>query len=386
VTVKTRWIAIALLGSLSACPALGQRNDRARPAYKALKCPAPSIGSTWTIFDRNGANTKVDPYLSSLGNGEGGTGVITSPPFVLAVEKITFTICGHDGQSGGRGENYIALVDARKGNVLAKTPPPQNDAMQPRDWDVSTLGGLELRIEVHDGNDTGAFAWLGVGRIDAGPALRIDFRQGMPKGWSQPAREGHTRDELVTGGVPFNRDANAFSLMPKKGAVDIPCGFRARRLYFLGCTVATFRPLDIYGSIEVHYETGSPDIFPLMGGFTLDGAHKLLSPSKAMHLHPSADPYQHYLVIGPRDRMIEKIRLSARPDPGAIPRITAITCETTAESDHLTALPKIRLKPEEAGWIESHTISSDHTRSLDRIKDEIRRSHRIAVPTPEPRP
>lgn len=367
--------AVVIL-SMLALPGLVQDARAAASRYKALKCPTPSSDSTWAILDRNGANAQVTPYLSSLAQGESGTGVISSPPFIIGVDEITFTICGHDGPSGGQGKNYIALVDARKGKVLLKTPPPQHDAMQEQSWDVSGIRGVEVRIEVHDGDSGGGFAWMGIGRIDAGDALRVDYSKGMPEGWEQPEKERDRHFETITGGVPFVRDATVFTLIPKEGSVEIPCGFAADRLFFLGCTVNPFRPLETYGGIEVHYRNGSPEVFPLMCGFTLDGRCKRLSPSPAMHLHASGDPYQHYLVVEPRSDVIEKIRLVAEPERFPVPRITAITCETDAESERLVDLPNIRLTSEASAWIESHGISTDAP-DLGEVMEAIRRSHKM---------
>ena len=374
--IDRAWMAAALLGSLLPVMATAQEITAASAKYKALKCPPTTLGTTWAILEHDGANRPAEPYLSSLGQGEAGTGMVSSPQFRIAGEKITFTLRGHDGQGGGRGENYIALVGVRKGRTLRKTTAPGDDALKELSWDVSKLKGTEVRIEVHDGNSGGAFAWLGVGRIDAGTSLKVDFRQGMPKGWKLPQPKGNVRYETLTGGVPFRRNAAAFSLIPKTGAVELPCGSAAERLYFLGCTVAGGKALRTYGGIEIHYRTGSPDVFPLMCGFTLDGQHKLLSRSKAIYLHPSADPFQHYLVIGPRDEVIEKIRLVVNPDGGPIPRITAVTCETAAENDHLMPLPKSAFSAEEAAWIESHRISADSPK-LGRIMEEIRKAHKM---------
>lgn len=369
-------MAAALWGGLLPAMVMAQESSGASAEYKALKCAAPTVGSTWAVLDRDGANRPVEPYLSSLGQGEAGTGVVISPPFVVAADTITFTLRGHDGQGGGRGKNYVALVDVRKGRTLMKTEAPGDDALQQRSWDVSKLKGMEVRIEVHDGDNGGAFAWLGVGRIDAGAPLNVDFRQGMPQGWQRPESTAGVRYELLSEGIPFRRDANAFSLIPKTGAVEIPCGFAAERLYFLGCTVAGGKPLKTYGGIEIHYRTGSPEVFPLMCGFTLDGQHKLLGRSTAVHLHGSSDPFQHYLVIAPRDDVIEKIRLVAGPDRGPIPRITAVTCETTAESDRLLPLPDTAPSTVEAAWIDSHAISG-RLAKLGRIMETIRRDHKL---------
>ena len=255
------------------------------------------MGTTWTVLEHDGANREVDPYLSSLGQGEAGTGVIASPPFKLDTDTIRFTICGHDGQGGKRGENYIALIDARKGTALKKTEAPANDALQERTWDVAELKGKEVRIEVHDGIAEGAFAWLGIGSIDAGPALQVDFRNGLPDGWNRTAREADVRNEFVTGAVPFQRNASVYSLIPDKGEIELPCGFSAQRVFLLGCTVPSGTPLTYYGAVEFHYHSGSVDIIPLVYGFTLDGQGKLLSPSKAMYLGRSSDPFQYTLAL-----------------------------------------------------------------------------------------
>lgn len=373
----SRILPLALIAVL-ALAAAAQENTATSSRFQALKCPVPSLGQTWGILDRDGANRKVEPYLSSLASGETGTGMITSPPFIIETDKITFTICGHDGQAGGRNENYIALVDARKGEVLLKTPAPQNDAMQERSWDVRGLRNTQVRIELRDGNSGGAFAWMGVGRIDAGPALHVDFRQGMPKGWAQPEGKAEIRYDTLAGGVPFKRAANIFTLIPKQGSVEIPCGFAADRLYFLGCTASGGTPLETYGGIEIHYRTGSPDVYPLMCGFTLDDTGKLLSSSKALQLHPSPDPYQHYLVVKPRTDVIDRIRLVASPD-GIVPRITAITCETEAKAESLMPLPATTMEPQEAAWIDAHSISADKL-DLGRAMEAIRAAHKMPAP------
>jgi len=306
--------------------------------YQALVCPAPSLGSTWAVLQRDGANRPVEAYLSSLGQGESGVGTITSPPFVIADDTITFTICGHDGQAGGRGENFIALVDARKGKTLLKTPPPGNDAPQEETWDVAKFQGMEVRVEVHDGNNGGAYAWLGIGSIKTGEALSVDFGEGIPEVWQRPERTADVEYEVLSGSIPFRRNTTVYSLIPSGGSVEIPCGFSAQRLYLLGCTVAGgATPGETYGGVEIHYRTRSPDVFPLMVGFTLDGQHKQLSRSPAMFLQPTGDPFQHCLAISPRDGMIERIRLVAGPE--GIPQITAVTCQTSAQSDRLVPLP-----------------------------------------------
>jgi len=360
--------------------ATGEDNAPASPRFKALKCPEPSLGQTWGILDRDGANRKVEPYLSSLASGEAGTGMISSPPFIVDCDKIAFTICGHDGNKKGRNnQNYIAIVDARKGEVLMKTPPPHQDSMEEQSWDVSKIRGMQVRIELRDGDGGNAFAWFGAGRIDAGPSMQIDFRKGMPKGWAEPERKTtEARYEVLAGGVPFKRATGIYTMIPISGAVEINCGFTAERLYFLGCTVNGGKPLETYGGIEIHYKTGSPEVFPLMCGFTLDDAGKLLSPCAATHLLPSADPYQPYLVIKPRADVITKIRLVTNPKE-IVPRITAITCETTAQADTLMPLPTTVMDPKESARIDAGCIAFDKL-DLNGIMETIRKANKMPAP------
>jgi hypothetical protein len=344
--------------------------------YKALLSPLPPARGTWAVLDFDGARRPVEPYLSSLASGEFGTGVIVSPPFAVAGETIRLTVCGHDGQGGGREKNYVALVDAASGETLRQTFAPGSDPMQERSWDVKDLAGRQVRIEVHDGIAAGAYAWIGVGEIDAGAALKIDFRQGMPADWEAAAAPEDERTEVVEGGIPFLRRPAVYTIVPREGTLEIPCGFVAERLFFLGCTVSRGRPLETYGFIEIAYQGVPAERYPLMLGFTLDGEGKLPSPSKAMHVHRSGDQFQFYLVLAPRPQVIEKIRLARNPEREGVPRITAITCQTEATDDNLLPLPDCRPGPDEQAWIRAHTISQDSP-DMEAIVAQIRRAHKM---------
>jgi hypothetical protein len=375
-TMKRTLTVAVVLGGCFASLALGQECPGVSKHYQALKYPPSSTRGTWAVLDFDGAHRKVAPYLSSLGGGEFGTGRNVSPPFAVAVDKITFTVCGHDGQGGGREKNLVALVDARTGNTLQKTMAPGSDSMQERSWDVAQLRGRQVRIEVRDGIAAGGFAWIGVGRIDAGPSFRVDFREGLPDDWEIIARGAEDRMEVVTGGVPFRRRPNVYSLVPRQGTCEVPCGFRARRIFLLGCIAQRGKPLESYGDVEIVYRDGRSQRYPLVFGYTLDGELKLPSKSKAMYLHRSGDVFQQYLVLGPRAETIEKIVLRRNPKHDVLPRITAITCETQAASDNLAPLPDCRPDADEAAWIESHTITAESP-DPKVIAAEIRRAHKM---------
>jgi hypothetical protein len=365
--------ALCILGHGAPLEASG-RSER----YKALKVTPPPQPGTWKILERNGASMNVGPHLSSLGLGETGTGVIRSPAFTVSTETMTLTLCGQDGQRGERKKNFVAIVDAETGETLRKTYAPCSDLWQPRSWDVAPLRGRRVCFEAHDHDTAGAFAWMGIGRIDAGPKFQVDFREGLPDGWTATQLDHDARYVEVTGGVPFRSLASHESLIPAHGVVEIPCGFQAERLFFLGCTVSRARPLEVCGTVEIVYRGGPPESHPLMMGYTLDGQFKLLSESKALHLHASADSFQYYFVVRPRPRVIDRIRLRRQPNSTSIPRITAITCESAAASENLLSLPDSVPASEEVAWIESHTISTTSP-DLDEIAGEVRRAHKLVL-------
>ncbi len=349
--------------------------------FRAVQPVAVTTRGTWAILHVDGASREVDPYLSSLARGEVGTGTVSSPAFAVSGESITFTVCGHDGQGGGRGRNYVALVDDKTSETLRKTPAPGNDVLQTRSWKVADLQGRKVRIELHDGLAENAFAWMGVGKIEADGALQVDFEHGMPGAWQATTGQAEIRTGLVSGGIPFRQLRSAYTMIGEQGETEIPCGFRARRLFLLGCTVSAGQPLEVCGWVEIVYEQGPSERVPLMIGYTLDRQAKLLSPSPAMRLHPSGDPYQYYLVLRPRPEKISTLRL--RSNVGAVPRITAITCElldfeADANLQSLLPLPETHLSEAEEAWIDAHAVAANAPDLLD-IEVEIRRANKISA-------
>jgi len=373
IAITLALFALTILGQDTSLEASG-RSER----YKALKVTPPPHPGTWKILERNGASMNVGPHLSSLGLGESGTGVIRSPAFTVSTETITLTLCGQDGPRGERKRNFVAIVDAETGETLRKTYAPRSDSWQPRSWDVAALRGRRVCFEAHDHDAAGAFAWTGIARIDAGSRFRVDFRKGLPEGWTSTNPDHDARYVEVTGGVPFRALVSHDSLIPALGSAEIPCGFRAERLFFLGGTVFRARPLEVCGTVHIAYREGPPESHPLMMGYTLDGEFKLLSESKALHLRTSGDSFQHYFVIRPRAGVIDRIRLERHPSSKSSPRITAITCETTATAESLLDLSDSVPSPQEVAWIESHTISASSPK-LGEIIEEVRRAHKLVL-------
>jgi len=325
-------------------------------ALKSVLSVQRQRAATWARLDRDGAHRKVRPYLSSLGAGEVGTGLIRSPVFTVKGKTISFAFCGHDGRGGGRKRNFIALVDAETGKVLRKAYAPGSDAMQERTWRIGDLKGKRVRIIVCDGLAEPAWAWLGVGWIK-GSGLSVDFARGIPKGWEQsPLDIPKKKNKLLKGGMPFLL-APAYTIFPKHGKADFLCGFKAKRLFFLGMVVSDGKPLEVYGVIEIRYRSGGSERIPLVYGFTLEGEAKLPSPSAARYVRPSADPFLYYLVVKTRNEEIESIRFEKDPGHGPVPRITAVTVETDQAGRNLLPLPHYEPPAEEKRWIEERAVS-----------------------------
>ena len=113
---KKTWIVASVFSVWLTTAAISQEATDVSAKYKALKCPPPTLGSTWAVLEHDGANREVDPYLSSLGTGRSGTGTITSPSFELDADTIRFTICGHDGPQGGNAVR-TSLPWSRRGRA-----------------------------------------------------------------------------------------------------------------------------------------------------------------------------------------------------------------------------------------------------------------------------
>ncbi|MBN2293096.1 MAG: VCBS repeat-containing protein [Pirellulales bacterium] len=356
----------------------------AESGYYSAECSRGS-GKPWGICKRDGGNRPTEPYLSSLVGGEQQTGAIGSPPFKLSVDRIRFTIRGHDGQGGGRNQNYAALIDNKTGKILRKTPAPGNDALQACEWDVADLKERTVRFQLVDGNADGAYAWLGVEKIEAGPELTIDFRKGMPKNWDtttgakdQTAR----RSTIITSGpVPFREFQDAFTWIPDRGAGLVSVGCEVERIYLLGCTLPAGRVLETYGYVDLVYADKSKDTYPLVLGFTLEGSYKTPTKSDAAHVLPVGDGTRYLAAIQPRKQKLMRIVLRRGAAELPRPRISAITCKlaaTTKAPKTLQPLDSVKATPADDKWLASHTLSPDGPTAL-KLADQIRRDHGVPV-------
>ncbi|UCH36187.1 MAG: hypothetical protein JSV65_07490 [Armatimonadota bacterium] len=348
---------------------------------------------TWAILERDGGRQQVPPYLSSLGGGERGTGVVRSPEFVIETDVIRFDLCGHDSEHGGLGANFAALRDAHTGKLLRQTAAPGRDAMTPVEWNVRDLAGRRVVFEVWDGLSADGYAWLGVNNLDAGPALRATFEAGgLPAGWNV----GSARDQcyVTACGVPFLGLSATESIVPAGGEVTVRCGFPARRVFLLGMTNTWDHGSPVWGTptdysdrlfigdrighVIIEYADGTHDAIPLRLGhtawwyadyagsnatapFASDGkARAVLERSLDIYPTDAGAGHAYLCAIRPRDKTIAGLRFVDNPAKRGAPAITAVTVDTDEASDLLgppigAAAPSDR----ERRWLAEHIVAAD---------------------------
>ncbi len=123
----------------------------------------------WFVQERNSADgNTAGRFLCSLPpGGEQLTGILRSKTFAIP-DHLDFFIAGHDGFPGkpAQKRNVFRLRLALGYRVLAETAPPRNDLAQPVTWNLSAHAGEQGYLEIVDGDNGTAYAWLAVGRFN----------------------------------------------------------------------------------------------------------------------------------------------------------------------------------------------------------------------------
>jgi len=125
--------------------------------------------SPWCVQERKGADGTMIKVLSSLNPSLKGpeklTGILRSRAFP-APDTLSFWLCGHRGAPGSPAheKNLVRLVSG--GRTVRQAFPPRSDTAGRIDWDLRDLKGQTVTLEIVDGDEGGAYAWLGAGRFD----------------------------------------------------------------------------------------------------------------------------------------------------------------------------------------------------------------------------
>ncbi|MDA1054701.1 MAG: exo-alpha-sialidase [Planctomycetota bacterium] len=133
-----------------------------------------STGSPWGLERRNCDDGKQDVlFLSSLPGGERATGTTRSASFDLP-EKLSFFVCGHLGfpTSDADERNVVRLRLDDTNDIVRSVLPPRNDLARRVEWDLAEFTGKRGHVEVVDGLDIQAYAWLAVSRFEP-PVIAI---------------------------------------------------------------------------------------------------------------------------------------------------------------------------------------------------------------------
>jgi len=145
------------------------QHDEAATAWESVSMDGGE--SPWCLQERKGSDGKDITVISSLNRDlkapEKRTGLLRSRRF-SAPAKLSFWLCGHHGLPAEKGneKNVVQLVDAATQRPLRMAVAPRTDVAQPIEWDLADIQGKTVQLEIVDGDNGPAYAWLGVGRFE----------------------------------------------------------------------------------------------------------------------------------------------------------------------------------------------------------------------------
>ncbi|HSH96210.1 MAG TPA: PVC-type heme-binding CxxCH protein [Roseimicrobium sp.] len=128
-----------------------------------------SASVPWFRQQRKSSDGDTDAwFLCSLPpGGEKLTGVMRSPTFA-APAKMSFFIAGHDGfpANPAKGVNVVRLRHATTLEILQSVSAPRNDVARPVSWDLSSVNGQPVFVEIVDADNGQSYAWIAAGRFE----------------------------------------------------------------------------------------------------------------------------------------------------------------------------------------------------------------------------
>lgn len=125
-------------------------------------------GMPWGLEKRNLHDETAGAwFLSSLPLGERWTGWLRSRTFALP-PRLRFYVCGHLGfpDQPALEKNLVRLRLANGDVVIRQVAAPRSDVARPVEWNLAEFAGQSGYLEVVDGLDIHAYAWIAVGRVE----------------------------------------------------------------------------------------------------------------------------------------------------------------------------------------------------------------------------
>lgn len=211
-----------------------------------------SSANPWVLQQRRSADGNSDAeFFSSLPRGEQLTGTLRSVPFTIP-PTLSFYAAGHIGfpKRPVFAQNFIRLRDAITHEQLAESTPPRNDLAQKIEWDLRTVSGRRGYLEIVDGDDGGAYAWLAVGRLEpavvAWPSVspRVaaerqqaaaeivitmgirDLKPALEERLSEVTLDMATREAIARALFTLDPDSGIEALLPLIGDLGVPNDLR----------------------------------------------------------------------------------------------------------------------------------------------------------------
>ena len=145
--------------------------------WQSLPHETSPTATPWDIETRSATDGQKRQFTSSLPHGEGLTGTLRSPDFILP-GKLSFWLCGHDGfpDKPAKSVNLVRLRDHASGEILASAPTPRNDVARRITWELPAHVGKRVVVEAVDGDTGSAYAWLAFGGFEPEiPQLRASM-------------------------------------------------------------------------------------------------------------------------------------------------------------------------------------------------------------------
>jgi putative heme-binding domain-containing protein len=165
--------------AISVMESLLDMADHKDAAWRAIAHPDfPQGDSPWCKDERKTKDGKPVSMISSLDRSkkeaEKLTGILRSNPF-SAPKRIVFELCGHRGPPGKEPHEKNEVRLLCEGEVVRRAFPPRNDASARVEWDTRGFAGKMLELEIVDGDNGTAYAWLGIGNLFAGDSSGTDL-------------------------------------------------------------------------------------------------------------------------------------------------------------------------------------------------------------------
>ncbi len=153
-------------------------SKKPEPVWTLVPAAKPPL---WTLKTRKCADGTEVQVLQSMAAGggeeESRTGILRSKDFP-APAKLSLWINGHRGfpKAEAHDKNLVRVVEAKSGETLASAFPPRDDVCQRVELDLAKHVGKAVRLEIVDGDDGKAYAWLGITRIEPALVSVSDFQ------------------------------------------------------------------------------------------------------------------------------------------------------------------------------------------------------------------